>query len=135
MITHIHNHPQYHEKLQDHWNAVYHAELLHTLILAAFRLALAMACLLVEEVLNQRSCEFGERRCCPQCGALLESRGLVERTLMSLLRSHHMEMPCMAVSTGVLPGAHRSVRRDVRDSTAPTNLRDGKRVRASVTKR
>ena len=85
MVTELQQHPQYHEKLQEHVNAVYHAELLHTLILAAFRLALALACLLVEEVLNQRGREFGERRVCPQCRASLESRGLVERTMMSVI--------------------------------------------------
>jgi hypothetical protein len=85
MVTQLHNHPRYHEKLQEHVNAVHQAELLHTLILVAFRLALAMACLLVEEVLNQRGREFGERRVCPQCGASLESRGLVERTMMSVI--------------------------------------------------
>jgi len=85
MVTQLQQHPQYQEKLQDHVNAVHHAVLLHTLILAAFRLALAMACLLVEEVLNQRGREFGERRVCPQCGTFLASRGLVERTMMSVI--------------------------------------------------
>jgi len=85
MVPQLQQHLQTYETLSEPWEAVHQAVWLHTLILAAFRLALAVACLVVEEVLNQRGREFGKRVVCPQCGTPLESRGLVARTMKSLI--------------------------------------------------
>lgn len=85
MVPQLHQSLQTHETLSPLWEAVHQAVWLQTLILAAFRLALAFACLVVEEVLNQRGREYGERLFCPECGTPLESRGLVSRTMKSLI--------------------------------------------------
>ncbi len=85
MIAQLQEHPHYHERLQKAWNSVHQAVVLHTLILAAFRLALGIAVLVVEEILTQRGQEGGERLSCPQCGTGLESKGLVPRTIRCLI--------------------------------------------------
>lgn len=81
----VHQYVQTHEKLSTSWEAVHQAVWLHNLILAAFKLGVAFARLVVEEELNQRGREFGERETCPECGTPLESRGLVSRTIKSLI--------------------------------------------------
>lgn len=76
---------QAHDQLSTAWEEVQQAVWLHSLILAAFKWGLACACLTVEDVLNHRGREFGERPICPECGSPLESRGLVSRTIKSLI--------------------------------------------------
>ncbi len=85
MVPQLQQHLQTYETLSEPWEAVHQAVWLPTLILAAFRVAFAVACLVVEEVLNQRDREVGEQLFCPECGTPLESRGLVSRTMKSLI--------------------------------------------------
>ncbi len=55
------------------------------MILAAWRLARAMAVKIVEEELAQRAQQPTQWPCCPRCGAPLRSKGFVSRQVDSLL--------------------------------------------------
>ncbi len=72
---------------QDAIARVRRAVFLHVIIVVVFRLCLAIAVKVAEEVLMDRGCQTqtGERRPCPQCGTLLESKGLVTRTIHTLV--------------------------------------------------
>jgi len=75
--------PQDDERLHALWNSVQQAVLLRTLILSTIKLAFALGIVLVEDILNQRGQASGERPSCS--GKPLESKGLVKRTMKTLL--------------------------------------------------
>ena len=81
----LQSHPQYDTRLRASWNSVQQAVLLHTLILSAVKLAFGIARVLVEDLLNQRGKACGERPRCSHCGEPLESKGLVDRTMKTLI--------------------------------------------------
>ncbi|PKN43430.1 MAG: ISKra4 family transposase [Deltaproteobacteria bacterium HGW-Deltaproteobacteria-17] len=71
--------------LQPLLSAVEEAPTLVLMILAAWRLARAMAVKIVEEELAQRAQQPTQWPCCPRCGAPLRSKGFVSRQVDSLL--------------------------------------------------
>ncbi len=81
----LHAHPQYDERLHALWDSVQQAVLLRTLILSAVKFAFALGIVLVEDILNHRGKASGERPSCSACGKPLESKGLVERRMKTLL--------------------------------------------------
>jgi len=66
-------------------SAVEEAPTLALMILAAWRLARALAVRIVEEVLAERAQRPTLWPCCPRCGAPLNSKGFVSRQVESLL--------------------------------------------------
>jgi len=58
---------------------------LKAVVLAALKLGLAIAVLIVSEVLTKRGQDMGERPLCSECGTVLESKGLLERTMKTLI--------------------------------------------------
>jgi len=69
--------------------AVEEAPTLATIILAAWRLARALAVRIVEEVLAKRAQHPTQWPCCPQCGARLHSKGFIPRQVDTLLGCIH----------------------------------------------
>jgi hypothetical protein len=87
MLSFIEERSQNNSVLQEFVSEVQQAVSLKALILAAFKLGLAVAVAVVEEVLNQRGREqqTGERLVCPKCEAFLESKGIVPRSVKTLI--------------------------------------------------
>lgn len=62
------------------------ATTLMDLVTAGFRLGMALAVIIIEEILNERgAAESDEVPSCPECGTRLRSRGLVCRKMMTLI--------------------------------------------------
>lgn len=85
MVSLLQGCEQYKGKLEELLLAVQQAVCLKALILAAFKVGLGVAVVVVEEVLSKRGAEFGERVLCPVCGTFLESKGLVARSMHTLI--------------------------------------------------
>ena len=85
MLSLLQGSDQYESKLEELMVPVQQAICLKALILAAFKFGLGVAVLVVEEILNRRGKEFGERLLCPVCGTFLESKGLVARSMNTLI--------------------------------------------------
>lgn len=58
---------------------------LKAVILAALKLSLAIAVIIVGEILTQRGQSKGEPEVCPKCNKPLESKGLLSRTVKSII--------------------------------------------------
>lgn len=71
--------------LQPLLNAVAEAPTLAMMILAAWRLARALAVRIVEEGLAERAQRPTQWPCCPECGTRLQSKGFIPRQVESLL--------------------------------------------------
>ncbi len=61
------------------------AETLKQIVLCAFGYALAVAVIVVEETLDERAKAMDERKACPECGSMLESRGFAPRRIACLI--------------------------------------------------
>jgi hypothetical protein len=77
--------------LQALLDAVQQAPSLTQMVLAAWRLGLAVALLVLQEVLMTRAQAPTAWPVCPQCGARLRSKGFVARQLMTLLGVVHWQ--------------------------------------------
>jgi len=58
---------------------------LKAIVLAALKMSLAIAVIIVNEILTQRGQSKGEPKECPKCNKLLESKGLLDRTVMTII--------------------------------------------------
>lgn len=77
--------PQIDPSVQELVEAVENGSSLTLMILAAWRLARALAVKIVEEVLTERAQRPTQWCDCPQCGARLNSKGLIPRQINSLI--------------------------------------------------
>ncbi len=84
MLSLLQGSDQYESKLEEFMVPIQQAICLKALILAAFTFGLGVAVVVVEEI-NRRGKEVGERLLCPVCGTFLESKGLVARSMNSLI--------------------------------------------------
>jgi hypothetical protein len=75
------------EPVVKHIAEVRNAKTLSTLVLAGFRLGLALGAWVIQEELTERGKRVGARPICPKCHQPLESKGLVSRTVHTLLGS------------------------------------------------
>ncbi len=57
---------------------------LKSLVLTCFKIGMAVAVLIIEEVLRERAYNMAGRPVCPVCGTPLESKGWLPRTLMTV---------------------------------------------------
>jgi len=58
---------------------------LKALALAGFKPGMGMAVLIIEEILTNRACDTADRPVCPICGAPLESKGWLPRSVMTII--------------------------------------------------
>ncbi len=58
---------------------------LHKLVLSLFSLSLTLALIMAEEILNSRAQKANDRCNCPFCSCPLESKGLVDRVMKTLI--------------------------------------------------
>lgn len=77
--------------LKSQLEAVQQASQLSAMVMAAWIFGLALARLVLEEVLCERGKAQGEKQVCPTCGAGLESKGLIPRQMITLLGVIHWE--------------------------------------------
>ena len=71
--------------LRNQLDAVQQASSLSGMLLAAWRLGLAVALLVVQAVLYERAHAPAEAQVCPECGTPLHSKGFIDRQLTTLL--------------------------------------------------
>ena len=61
------------------------AATLKQIVLCAFSYAFVISTIVVEETLNDRAKAMDERKACPECGSMLESKGFEPRRIRSLI--------------------------------------------------
>jgi hypothetical protein len=76
---------QFNSKLQELYSEIEKAVTLKALVLVGFKLGLAIAVIIVTEVLIDRAHKLIEPPKCPECGRLLHSKGWLPRRVMTLI--------------------------------------------------
>lgn len=73
------------DTISQHTQRIRDARALTDLVLAGFALALALAAWVITEELEERGKRLTRRPICPTCGRTLESKGLVARSMLTVL--------------------------------------------------
>ncbi|MCP4141540.1 MAG: ISKra4 family transposase [Chloroflexi bacterium] len=73
--------PQYHQLAQRAEESVH----LKSLTITVFILAKRIAVTIVEEILSERAQEMGDRPVCPICGEFLHSKGMLDRSMLTII--------------------------------------------------
>ncbi len=72
-------------KMQESNSEIENAVTLKALVLIGFKSGLAIAVLIIEEVLTDRADNMIDQPVCPICGKSLESKGWLPRTMMTVI--------------------------------------------------
>ena len=85
MLSQLEGIAQSHPQIRDLIDKVSKAITLKAVVLAALKLSLAIAVIIVNETLIQRGQSKGELEVCPKCNKPLESKGLLSRTVKTII--------------------------------------------------
>jgi len=85
MLSQLEGIAQSYPQIRDLIDKVNKAITLKAVVLAALKLSLAIAVIIVDEILTQRGQSKGEQEVCPKCNKPLESKGLLSRTVKTII--------------------------------------------------